>query len=199
MQQMMEKSAAMNEDTDYFNLTMSLYNVPMSDGSKQAVSFYFDRSPYDDTMDLKDQLQPLMNELAALLVRSKPTTDPSDLCVFATWGGRMHADDGTFIGAEILAQMPVTYGDGSFVSGGSVYYVSDGRITYSRASGSISAFNPCYRAFSAQDETRLIEILHQWQAISSEYNMARYGTQTDGAATIGKDVVDPLVSTAPVG
>ena len=199
MQQMMEKSANMSGDTDYFSLSMTIYNVPMSDGSKQAVSFYFDRSPYDDSVDMKDELQPIMNELAAILVRSKPTVNPNDLCVYANWGGRMHADDGTFIGADIIALQPVTKGDGSFVSGGSIYYVSDGSVILSGVSGSITSYNPCYRTFSAEDGARVIEILQQWEQIQAEYNLTHYGSQPMEGATIGAAQATPEPETTPAG
>lgn len=199
MQQMMEKSASMTNDTDYFNLSMTLYNVPMSDGTERSISFYFDRSPYDDAVDMKDQMQPLMNELAKILLRSTPTIDPNGFCVFANWGGRVHNDDGTFIGADVLAQQLVTRSDGSFVSGGSVYYVSDGRTIYSGVSGGITSYNPCYRAFTPEDQARVIEILQQWEEIQEQYNITRYGSQPNEGPSIGAATVLPEADTVPAG
>lgn len=180
MQQMMKKSASLTNDMDYFNVSMAVYNVPMSDGTKQTMSFYFDRSPSDPTAELKDQMQPLMEELAAIMLRSAPTTDPKSFCVYTTWGGRVHNDDGTFIGEDIIKQQYASSGN-SFVSGGSVYYVSNGDVLYGGLSGGISAYNPSFRSFSPADEARVIEILRQWKTMQDEYNYSMYGgTPTDG-------------------
>lgn len=180
MQQMMQKSATLTNDWDYFNISMMVYNVPMSDGTKQTMSFYYDRSPNDSAAELKNQMQPLMNELAAIMLRSTPTANPSDFCVYTTWGGRVHNDDGTFIGGDIIAQQYVSSGN-SFVSGGSVYFVSNGDVLYGGISGAVNAYNPSFRSFSPQDQARVIEILQQWKEMQDEYNYSMNGgTPTDG-------------------
>lgn len=199
MLEMMKKSGDMNTESDYFSLSMMIYNVPMSDGTKQAINFYYDRSQYEDATEMKDQMQPLMIELAEILQRSTTTTDPTDFCVYATWGGRVHNDDGTFIGADIIAKQLVTYGDGSFVSGGSVYYVSDGRVIYSGSTGGITSYNPCYRTFTAEDQARIIEILQQWTAMQQQYNMSQYGTVADDGPSIGAPVDEATTETVPAG
>jgi hypothetical protein len=158
----------------------------MSDGTKQALSFYFDRAYGENAVELKDQLQPLMNELAEILLRSKPTINPNDFCVYATWGGRVHKEDGTYYGAEIIAQQMASSTDGVFVSGGGIYRVSNGNVFYTGASGSLTSYNPSYRAFGAQDQARMIEILQQWKAMQDQYNFAIYGGEPDGGPSIGE-------------
>ena len=176
-----------------------LDDLKQFDGTKQAINFYYDRSQYEDATEMKDQMQPLMIELAEILQRSTTTTDPTDFCVYATWGGRVHNDDGTFIGADIIAKQLVTYGDGSFVSGGSVYYVSDGRVIYSGSTGGITSYNPCYRTFTAEDQARIIEILQQWTAMQQQYNMSQYGTVADDGPSIGAPVDEATTETVPAG
>ena len=200
LKEMADKSAALKEDMDYFNISTIVYNVPMSDGTSQTLSFYFDRSSYDNAAEMKEQLQPLVSEFVSILLRSKPTTNPNDFCVFVTWGGRMHNDDGTYIGADILAQMPTTNSDGSFVSGGSVYYVSDGRVIYGGVSGAISAYNPCYRTFDEADQARLLEIFQQWKAVQDQYNYTVYGSKPVDGPSIGTEPI-PTTQTEdqPVG
>lgn len=185
MQQMMKKSASLEGEMDYFNFSMMVYNVPMSDGSKQAISFYFDRAFGENMVEMKDQLQPYLIELAEIMQRSKPTTNPNDFCVYATWSGRVLKADGTFYGAEILANQPATNADGSFVSGGSVYYVSNGNVIYGGISGAIMSSNPCYRSFTAQDQARVIEILQQWKALQDQYNYTIYGSKPEEGPSIG--------------
>ena len=180
LQQMMEQSANLTSDTDYFSLSMMVYNVPMSDGTKQTMSFYFDRSPNDPAADLKNQMQPLMVELTQILQRSTPTTNPNDFCVFTNWGGRVHAADGSFIGEDIVKQQYASSGN-SFVSGGSIYFVSNGDVLYGGVSGAVSVYNPSYRSFSPADEARVIEILQQWKTMQDQYNYSMYGgTPTEG-------------------
>ncbi len=200
LQEMTEKSATLHQDMDYFNVSTIAYNVPMSDGTKQTMSFYFDRSPYDNTVEMKDQLQPLVSEFVSLLLRSTPTTNPNDFCVLVTWGGRMHNEDGTFVGADIIAQQPTTNSDGSFVSGGSVYYVSDGRVIYGGISGAINAYSPCYRTFSSADQARLIEIFQQWKSIQDQYNYTMYGSKpTDGPSIGTEPIPTTQAEDQPVG
>jgi hypothetical protein len=200
LQQMTEKSEDLKEDMDYFNISTIVYNVPMSDGTNQTLSFYFDRSPYDNTQDMKDQLQPLVNEFASMLLRSKPTTNPTDFSVLVTWGGRIHNDDGTFIGADIIAQQPTTKSDGSFVSGGSIYFVSDGRVLSGGSIGSISSYSPCYRTFSEADQARLIEIFQQWKAIQDQYNYTVYGSKPIDGPSIGTEPIPTTqMEDQPVG
>ncbi|MBA4347744.1 MAG: hypothetical protein C0413_02715 [Clostridiales bacterium] len=185
MQQMIRKSATLTSDMDYFNISMMVYNVPMSDGTKQTMSFYLDRSPNDPAAELKDQMQPLMNEFAEILLRSKPTTNPNDFCVFTAWGGRVHNDDGTFIGGDIIARQYASSGN-SFVSGGSVYFVSNGNVLYGGISGGISAYNPSFRSFTPEDQARVIEILQQWKSKQDEYNFTMYGGTPIEGPSIGE-------------
>ncbi|MEA4913102.1 MAG: ABC transporter permease [Christensenella sp.] len=199
MQQMLEKSASLKFDTDYFNLSVMFYNVPMSNGTRQAISFYYNRSYGDNEASFNAKLQPLMNELADILLRSTPTTNPNDFCAYTNWSGRMHKDDGTYYGAEILAKLPTTNSDGSFVSGGSVYYVSDGTVQYAGPSGAIMSYNPCYRAFSAEDQARLIEILQQWKTLQEEFENTVYGSKPIDGPSIGLQT-NPVVPTpTPAG
>ncbi|MDD4311292.1 MAG: ABC transporter permease [Eubacteriales bacterium] len=199
MKQMIQKSAALTSNMDYFSLSMMFYNVPMSDGSKQAISFYYNRSYGDYMAELNEQLQPLMNELADIMLRSTPTTNPSDFCAYTNWSGRVHKDDGTYYGEDILASLPATNSDGTFVSGGSVYYVSDGSIQYSGPSGAITSYNPSYRAFSKADQARLIEILQQWKTLQEEYDSSVYGSKPIDGPAIGIQDNMALPSPAPVG
>ena len=200
MQQMLEKSATLVNNMDYFNLSVMFYNVPMSDGTKQSISYYFNRSANDNSMqNLNDQLQPLMNELASILTRSKPTTNPNDFCAFVNWGGRVQKEDGTYYGADILASMPTTYGDGSFVSGGNVYYVSNGSVRYAGQSGAITSSDPSYRTFTAEDQARLVEILKQWKTLQDEYNYTTYGGTIEDGPTIGSVQDYAMPSPTPAG
>ena len=200
MQQMLEKSATLVDNMDYFSLSAMFYNVPMSDGTKQAISYYFNRSANDNSMQsLNDQLQPLMNELAAILARSKQTTNPNDFCAFVNWGGRVHKTDGTYYGEDVLADIPTTYGDGTFVSGGSIYYVSNGSVRYMGPNGAITSYDPSYRAFSPEDQARLVEILKQWKTLQDEYNNATYGGTIVDGPTIGGVQEYALPSPTPVG
>ena len=200
MQQMLEKSATLVNNMDYFNLSVMFYNVPMSDGTKQSISYYFNRSANDNSMQsLNDQLQPLMNELASILTRSKPTTNPNDFCAFVNWGGRVQKEDGTYYGADILASMPTTYGDGSFVSGGNVYYVSNGSVRYAGQSGAITSSDPSYRTFTAEDQARLVEILKQWKTLQDEYNYTTYGGTIEDGPTIGSVQDFAMPSPTPAG
>ena len=200
MQQMLEKSATLVNNMDYFNLSVMFYNVPMSDGTKQSISYYFNRSANDNSMQsLNDQLQPLMNELASILTRSKPTTNPNDFCAFVNWGGRVQKEDGTYYGADILASMPTTYGDGSFVSGGNVYYVSNGSVCYAGQSGAITSSDPSYRTFTAEDQARLVEILKQWKTLQDEYNYTTYGGTIEDGPTIGSVQDFAMPSPTPAG
>jgi len=200
MKEMMEKSASLKDNMDYFNLSVMFYNVPMSDGTKQAISYYFSRSANDNGMqNLNDQLQPLMNELAAIMTRSKTTTNPNDFCAYIDWVGRVHKEDGTFYGADILAKMPTTYGDGSFVSGGDIFYVSNGNVRYMGPSGAINSNNPSYRTFSAADQTRLVEILKQWKTLQDEYNNSTYGGTDTNGPTIGGEPDFAMPSPTPAG
>ena len=200
MQQMLEKSATLVNNMDYFNLSVMFYNVPMSDGTKQSISYYFNRSANDNSMQsLNDQLQPLMNELASILTRSKPTTNPNDFCAFVNWGGRVQKEDGTYYGADILASMPTTYGDGSFVSGGNVYYVSNGSVRYAGQSGAITSSDPSYRTFTAEDQARLVEILKQWKTLQDEYNYTTYGGTIEDGPTIGSVQDYAMPSPTPAG
>ena len=140
-----------------------------------------------------------MNELADILVRSEQTTNPNDFCAYTNWGGRVHKDDGTYYGEDVFVNQPTTNADGSFVSGGSVYYVSDGSVIYSAISGSITSYNPCYRTFTPEDHARIIEILQQWTEIQEEYNMSQYGSVTDESPSIGATVPGSLTDATPAG
>ncbi len=198
MQQMMEKSASLTDHMDYFNISMTVYNVPMSDGTKQSISFYFDRSVGDGATDMKSQLQPLMNEMAIILLRSKPTTDPHAFSVYTSWAGRVHNDDGSYIGEEVIAKLPSTNSNGAFVSGGGIYYVSNGNVIYGGVSGAINSYNPCYRSFSPADEARMIEILQQWKSVQDQYNYTVYGSIPEDGPTIG-DELAPNLEAVPAG
>ena len=174
LQEMANKSETLTRDMDYFNISMMVYNVPMSDGTRQTMSFYFDRYTNDAALELKAKMQTLVNEFTEILMRSTPTTNPNDFNVYVTWSGRVHNDDGSYIGGDIIAQQFVSSGN-SFVSGGSIYFVSNGDVLYGGMSGAISAYNPSFRSFSPEDQVRVIEILKQWKAMQDEYNYTMYG------------------------
>lgn len=200
MSKMLEKAATLQDNMDYFNLSIMFYNVPMSDGTKQAISYYFNRSANEnDTKNLNDQLQPLMNELAAILVRSTPTTNPNDFCAYSNWNGRVHKADGTFYGADIMSEFPPTYGDGTYVSGGNIYYVSNGNVRSLGPSGAINSNNPSYRSFTAADQARLVEILKQWKSLQDEYNNSTYGGAPIDGPTIGSVRDYAMPSPTPAG
>ena len=199
MKQMLEKSATLNDNLDYFNLSVMFYNVPMSDGTKQTLSFYFNRSGNDASNELQEQLQPLMNELAAILVRSKQTTNPNDFCAYTNWGGRVHKDDGTYYGADVFTNQPTTNSDGSFVSGGNIYYVTNGSVQYMGPSGAITSYNPSYRSFTAADQARLIDILLQWKSMQDQYDYAVYGNKPVEGPTIGVERQSASPSPTPAG
>ena len=199
MKQMLEKSATLKDDMDYFNLSMMFYNVPMSDGTRQSMSFYYNRSYGDYETSINKELQPLMNELADIMLRSTPTTNPNDFCVYTNWSGRVHKDDGTYYGAEILAKLPSTNDDGTFVSGGSVYYVSDGTVQYSGPSGAIMSYDPSYRSFSEEDQARLIEILQQWKTLQNEFEHTVYGSDTTDEPAIGVQTDPSMPTPTPAG
>ena len=199
MKQMLEKSATLKDDMDYFNLSMMFYNVPMSDGTRQSMSFYFNRSYGDYETSVNKELQPLMNELAGIMLRSTPTTNPNDFCVYTNWSGRVHKEDGTYYGADILAKMPSTNDDGTFVSGGSVYYVSDGTIQYSGPSGAIMSYDPSYRSFSQEDQARLIEILQQWKTLQDEFEHTVYGSNPTDGPDIGVQTDPSMPTPTPAG
>lgn len=184
MQQMMKKAGSLAYAMDYFSINMSFYNVPMTDGTQQTMSFYFDRSGSEDQNEIKDQMQPLMDELSDIMLRSVPTINPYDFCVLTNWSGRVHKDDGTYYGADIIAKQMITNSDSTFVSGSSVYYVSDGSVYISGNAGTLTSYNPSYRTFAPQDQKRLVEILQQWQALQNLYYSANNGG-IDGSPTIG--------------
>ncbi len=197
LQQMMKKSATLTNDLDYFSVSTMVYNVPMSDGSKQTMSFYFDRSANDGAAELKNQMQPLMEEFVTILLRSTPTSNPYDFCVLTTWGGRMHNDDGTYIGADVIEKLYASSGN-TFVSGGSVYFVSNGDVLYGGISGAISAYNPSFRSFSPEDEARIIQILQQWKTMQDEYNYSMYGGTPIEGPSIGSESAE-TPETTPAG
>ena len=156
----------------------------MTDGTQQTMSFYFDRSGSEDQNEIKDQMQPLMDELSDIMLRSVPTINPHDFCVLTNWSGRVHKDDGTYYGADIIAKQMITNSDSTFVSGSSIYYVSDGSVYISGNAGTLTSYNPSYRTFTPQDQKRLVEILQQWQALQNLYYSANSGG-IDTSPTIG--------------
>jgi hypothetical protein len=110
----------------------------------------------------------------------------------------VHQDDGSFVGEEVIAMQPSTNGDGSFVSGGSIYYVSNGSVRYGGISGAINSYNPSYRSFSAADQARMIEILQQWKAVQDQYNYTVYGSIPEDGPTIG-DMPTLAMEAVPAG
>ena len=95
--------------------------------------------------------------------------------------------------------MPTTYGDGSFVSGGNVYYVSNGSVRYAGQSGAITSSDPSYRTFTAEDQARLVEILKQWKTLQDEYNYTTYGGTIEDGPTIGSVQDYAMPSPTPAG
>ena len=160
---------------EYLNCTFSFYNVPLSNGTKQFNSFYYNRSGSNES-EFNTAFEPLATELVDTLSRSKPTADPNALCVFFTWSGRALAKDGSYVGEEVIRQQAASLGNAyssdssvAFTSWGNVmYYSSGGNSSYYSSDGSVISYNPSYRAFSAADEMRVLEILNQWQALQKE-------------------------------
>ncbi len=180
LQKIADKSDSFTSDSDYLNCSMVFYNMPMSDGTKQSVSFYYNRY-FNDDDNYSVMFEPLVSELVDILSRSVPTTDSSAMCVFTTWSGRAIGDDGQYYGADIMALNAASDSNG-MVSNGNVFYTSNGVAFYTANNGSIISYNPSYRAFTSADQARVIEILKQWQELQKSWSYT--GMQTDDSASI---------------
>ncbi|MPM65979.1 hypothetical protein SDC9_112883 [bioreactor metagenome] len=191
-----QADATFNSTTDYLNCTFALYNIPMSDGTKQFNTFYYTRSATDETV-LNSSYSPLAKELIDIVSRSEPTADPNRLSVFLSWSGRAVDQNGEFIGADVIARQFASSG-GGFASGGRpfgsagnvVYYTSSGYPVYYNMDGTIASYNPSYRSFSPADETRVIEILKEWSDLQKQLQL-NYNDVNSGEITIGTDAPLP--------
>lgn len=199
-----QADATFNNTTDYLNCTFSLYNIPMSDGTKQFNTFYYNRSATDETI-LNSSFSPLAKELIDIISRSEPTSDPNRLSVFLSWSGRAVDQEGEYIGADVIARQYASSG-GAFASGNNpygsagnvVYYTSSGYPVYYNMDGTIASYNPSYRAFSPADEARVIEILKEWTELQKQLQFS-YGDVTATPATIDSVTQLPIgVTPTPV-
>ena len=181
------------DEDDYLNATYRFYNIPMSNQSKQSYSFYY--APYaSDTTNSLLQYQGVALELAKMIERSKPTTDPNSLCVFVQWNGRAMGPDGKYIGEEAMRYSASTATGGEvYASDGEMVYSSGGEPMYIRETGSIYSFNPCYREFAKEDQARLLEILQEWR----ELNRTWYYDTADEEETAIADYDIPLPTPTP--
>lgn len=188
MKQICEKSDSFTSSAEYFDCTFSFYNVPMSSGAKQFNSFYYNRSITENT-EYDISVGKLVRELIDIVSRSEPTTDPNALSVFMNWSGRAFDQNGEYIGKEIIAQLAASSGDApNYATKSSiVYYASNGSPMYYTSDGTITSMNPSYRAFSAEDATRVIEILNEWQRLQKQ----QYSYSDDGEDEIS--MVSPSV------
>lgn len=177
---------------EYLNCTFSFYNVPLSNGTRQFNSFYYNRSMTDQT-DYNTSFSPLVDELVEILSRSEPTADPNALCCYFTWSGRAFEADGSYVGEEAIRQQAASSGntmasDTSMLYsswGNVVYYTSSGNPMYYTNSGTVVSYNPSYRAFNAEDEARVVELLKQWQTLQKELQYSySYGDSATDEITI---------------
>lgn len=195
-----QADATFNNSTDYLNCTFSFYNIPMSDGTKQFNTFYYNRSATDETI-LNSSYSPLAKELIDIISRSEPTSDPSRLSIFMSWSGRAVNQEGEFIGADVIARQYASSG-GGYASGarpyGSagnvVYYTSSGYPVYYNMDGTVASYNASYRAFSPVDEARVIEILKEWTDLQKKLQFS-YGDSYQEPVTIGGDSISRIAPT----
>ncbi len=178
--EIVDRSANFTGSTDYIDCNMTFYNVPIADGSVQMRSFYFGAYA-NDTNNYYAPFMPLMKEINEILLRSEPSADPGKLFVYVNWSGRALGDDGSFVGADIMAANAASAGNGSATSG-VLFFASDGVAVYPSNSGSIISYNPSYRAFTPEDQARLVELLRQWQKLQYEVS---------SSASVGDN--DPLI------
>lgn len=203
LKQMAERANSFLSDSDYLNGTFSFYNVPLSNGTKQYTSFYYNRSGGNES-EFNTAFESLANELIEIISRSSPTTDPNDLCVFFTWSGRAIDQNGAYIGEDVIQKQMTTSANAvasrssvPYTSwGNAVFYSSGGNASYYLSDGSVISYNPCYRAFSAADETRVVEILKEWQALQKELQFS-YSDSAPEAITI-ENMGLPEITPTPV-
>ena len=196
-----QADAPFNYSTDYLNCTFSIYNLPMSDGTKQFNTYYYNRSATDETV-LNSSFSSLANELIDIISRSESTDNPNNLCVFMTWSGRALDDKGAYIGADVIARQYASSG-GALASGGQLfgsagnvaYYTSSGYPIYYNMDGTIASYNPCYRVFSAQDQTRVLEILKEWSELQRQLQFS-YDDTSIGELSIDSQSY-PAISVTP--
>lgn len=190
LKQISARASSFLSQTDYLNCTISFYNVPLSNGSRQFNSFYYSRSATDTTR-LNSPFEPLADELFDIISRSEPTNDPNAFSVFFSWSGRATDENGKYVGQEIIDKLAVEASNADATSSGLpysswgnvVYYSSGGNPMYYYGDGTIVSYNPCYRAFSDADESRVIELLQQWKALQKELQF-NYDESAPGEITI---------------
>ncbi|NLI55166.1 MAG: hypothetical protein GX417_12765 [Clostridiales bacterium] len=196
LQQIVDRSESFTGATDYLDCSMMFYNMPMSDGTNQSVSFYYGGYAHDENNYYASFL-PLMKEICQILLRSEPTTDPSGLFVYTSWSGRALGEDGTFIGADIMAANAATNGN---ASDNNVFYSSSGVAYYTGNTGSIISYNPSYRSFTPSDEARLIELLEQWETLQKTLSYS--GAEGEQSVTIDSGLhvyASPTPQPTPAG
>ncbi|HRX58449.1 MAG TPA: hypothetical protein P5075_06710 [Eubacteriales bacterium] len=183
------------DENDYMNASYTFYNIPMSDSSKQSSSFYY--SPYaSDTSASSQKYQALAAELAEIVERSTPTTDPTTLCVYVQWSARAMGPDGRYIGEELM-RYAATKSDGAYASEGDIVYSSDGTPMFIRDSSSIYSYNPCYREIAKDDQARLLELLSEWRELDRTWYYD--STDEEEPAIAASDVPLPTPTPQPVG
>ena len=195
-----QADATFNNSTDYLNCTFSLYNIPMSDGTKQFNTYYYNRSATDETI-LNSSFASLAKELIEIISHSEPTSDPTRLSIFTTWSARAVDQKGEFIGADVIARQYASSG-GGYASGNNpygsagnvVYYTSSGYPVYYNMDGTVASYNPNYRAFSPADEARVIEILKEWTDLQKQLQF-NYGDSYQEPVTIGGDSISRIAPT----
>ena len=188
LKQLGEKAETFTSPEEYLNATFTFYNVPMTTGDKQTTSLYYSRSATDKT-ELNSPYAPLANELFEIMSRSKPTTDPNSLNCYLSWSGRALDGQGGYIGAAEIAKQQASYGNAMASGddvlysswGNSVYYSSDGSAISYTSYGTIVSYNPCYRSFSPEDASRVVELIQQWTQLQKEIQF-NY-TYSDGTAS----------------
>ncbi len=154
LSQICDASEDFIDTSDSIDMTLTLYNLPFSDDTKQCVSFYYNRYG-GDTSNTNSQYTELAKEISKLLLKSKPTTDPNSLCVYVQWSGRAMGKNHEYIGADSMVYPVTTYSNSIFGTYGDVVYTSYGTAMYVNRNGSIYSYNPSYRTFAPEDEARV--------------------------------------------
>ncbi len=194
LSQICDASEDFIDTSDSIDMTLTLYNLPFSDDTKQCVSFYYNRYG-GDTSNTNSQYTELAKEISKLLLKSKPTTDPNSLCVYVQWSGRAMGKNHEYIGADSMVYPVTTYSNSIFGTYGDVVYTSYGTAMYVNRNGSIYSYNPSYRTFAPEDEARVLEILEQWRILNRTYSYASDGV-SDVAPSIG-GILQPVPTPTP--
>lgn len=157
---LLQKVHAMSDDfvndDDTLSCNFTFYNVPLVDGSRYSRTIYANWNGYGGQVSQpEEEHRRLVGELIEILPRSIPTENPRSLCIFPQWSGRAMGADGRYIGDGVI----------SFASNGNnIMFSSDGSSTYAVPDYTIYGYNPQYRAFTPEDEARVIRIINEWVA-----------------------------------